>query len=134
MSRTRLAVSAALVVAGIALITLLVVRNFPGSSSIGDEVAAFNGCLAKSGFLAVTKHRSDHRLVEAIRDRAHGGLVGEFGVFPSLKSERAFTWPIGPPSGEGAANGRLEVVTAGVVGRDANAIIGCETAPAFPVA
>jgi hypothetical protein len=114
-------------------LVLIVTLQTSGSSSVRDDINAFNACIGQSRFLALTKHESDRRLIEKITDRTNGHLAGEFAAFPSARSERTFTAPIGPPSGNGAANGRLLVVTAGITGRDANAIIGCERAPAFPL-
>jgi hypothetical protein len=133
MSWRRLATGLAIVAAAAALISVVRVLKTSGSS-INDEVGAFNACIRQSRVLAITKHESGRTLVEMISDRADGGLVGEFAAFPSVRSEESFRAPIGPPSGNGAANGRLLVVTKGVTGRDANAIIRCETAPAFPPA
>lgn len=94
-------------------------------------VAAFNGCLNQKRFLVAEEHKSGRGLFDTIKDRAHGAVVGEFAVLPSLRAAERFTSTIGPPRGTGERNGRMILFTRVPTGRDTNAILTC-AAPEFP--
>ncbi len=112
---------AMLAVIGVAFVALR------GSGS--RSIAVFNSCIRQTRFLVLERHRSGHGLIEAIRDRAGGALVGEFAAFTSVQAEDAFRTPM---AGTGEANGRWVLFTTSLVGRDANAILSCGN-PEFPL-
>ena len=120
----RTVVALVLVVAVAAVVIGVSAGGSPG-------VDTFNACLSQKHFLVANKHRSGHRVIDMIRDRATGVLVGEFAVLPSLRAAETFTSIIGPPSGTGAGNGRMVLFTRVPTGRDTNAILTCSY-PEFP--
>ncbi|MGH2844342.1 MAG: hypothetical protein ACRDKL_12285 [Solirubrobacteraceae bacterium] len=93
----------------------------------------FNACLSQKHFLVAKKYRSGHRVIDTIKDRATGVVVGELAVLPSLRAAETFTsTTIGPPGGTGEGNGRMVLFTKAPTGRDTNAILTCSD-PEFPV-
>jgi hypothetical protein len=97
----------------------------------GGGVAAFNACISQTRFLVLAKHRSGNKVIEMIKDRAHGAVVGQFALLPSVRAAEALPAPFGI-AGAGAANGRYVLFTRAPVGRDASAIERCGE-PEFPL-
>lgn len=71
---------------------------FAGVASVGrggGGAAAFNACISQTRFLVLlVRHGSGNNVIEMIKDRAHGAVVGEFAVF--LRSERR--WQVRCPA------------------------------------
>lgn len=95
-------------------------------------VDAFNACISQTRFLVTTERRSSHQIIDTIKDRANGTVVGEFAVLPSLRAAATFTSNIGPPKGTGEGNGRMVLFTNIPTGRDTKAILTCGN-PEFPL-
>jgi hypothetical protein len=93
----------------------------PGSGRDGG-VAAVNACITQTRFLVLVRHGSGNNVIEMIKDRAHGAVVGELAVLPSDREAEAFPVTL---AGSGARNGRYVMATATPLGRDAAAIEGC---------
>jgi hypothetical protein len=98
----------------------------------GGSVAAFNACISQTRFLVLVRHGSGNKVIEMIKDRAHGAVVGEFALLPSVRAAEALPTPFGI-AGAGAANGRYVLFNRAPLGRDASAIERCGE-PEFPVA
>jgi len=82
------------------------------------SVEAFNACIGKSRFLVLTRHGSGNKLIEIIKDRARGGVVGEFAG----RAAEGFHVPL---AGTGEGDGRYQMFTEVPLGRDARAIQLC---------
>jgi len=121
------------VILGALVLVVLLVAVVITAGGGSNPVDTFNACLRNTHFLVATKHRADRRMVDVIRDRATGVMVGEVAVLPTVRAAETFTSSIGPPGGSGARNGRMILFTRVPSGRDANAIITCSL-PEFPPA
>jgi hypothetical protein len=102
-----------------------------GGGGGSGSVAAFNACISQTRFLAVEEHRSGNKVIEMLKDRAHGAVVGQFAVLPSVRAAEALRTPFGI-AGTGAVNGRYVLFTRTPLGRDASAIERCGE-PEFPL-
>lgn len=115
-----------MVASAAALISMIGFGAFAVVASVGrggGGVAAFNGCIRQTPFLVLVRHGSGSEVIETIKDRARGALVGQ------VASGRAAT----TLGGAAAANGRYVMSTATPLGRDASAIESCWDAE-FPIA
>ncbi len=90
-----------------------------------NPMDTFNACLRTTHFLVAKKHRAGHRMIDVIRARATGAMVGEAAMLPSPRAAETFISAIGPPGGTGARNGRMILFTRVPGGRDTSAIITC---------
>lgn len=120
-------VAAVSVIVLIPVIALVIILN--GGRSVG--VDAFNACIGQKHFLIATERRSGHRVIDTIKDREQGTVVGVFAVLPSAQDAESFASTIGPPSGTGEGDGRMVLYTRVPYGRDTTAILTC-SAPEFP--
>jgi hypothetical protein len=111
----------------IPVIALVIISNAGRSAGVD----AFNACIGQKHFLVATKRRSGHRVIDTIKDRARGTVVGVFAVLSSVQERESFTSTIGPPGGTGEANGRMILFTRIPDGRDTRVILACGT-PEFP--
>ena len=104
--------------AAAAIAAVVVAFATPGSSS----AKAFNACIHQTRFLVLTRHGSGNKVIEMIKDRARGAVVGEFARFPSERAAEAFRTLL---AGAAARNGRYVMRTTVAVGRDAGAVEVC---------
>lgn len=118
----RRTVSGVVIVTLVAVVAVVVVVANGGH---GPDVSTFNSCLSREPFLTTVVRRSDGRVVDTISDRASGEVVGKFAMFLTSGAARAYSSPIGPPSGSGSANGRFLLLTRSPVGRDAQVMFTC---------
>jgi hypothetical protein len=102
-----------------------------GGGGGSGSAAAFNACISQTRFLVLEKHRAGNKVLEMIKDRAHGAVVGQFAVLPSVRATEALRTPFGI-AGSGAVNGRYVLFTRTPLGRDASAIERCGE-PEFPL-
>ena len=116
-------VTAAAVISMVAFAVVALVGS-GGDGVNSGGVAAFNACITQTRFLVLVGHEPGNSVIETIKDRVPGAVVGE------VASGRT------PPTlgGAAAANGRYVMSTATPLGRDANAIEGCwdRVFPMFP--
>jgi hypothetical protein len=108
----------ALVVAGAVVVTV-------AGEAPDPDVSTFNACVSRTPFLTTTVSRSHGRVIDTIRDRASGVVVGKFAMFPTSRAYEVYTSTIGPPSGSGSGNGRFLLLTRSPDGRDAHAMFTC---------
>jgi hypothetical protein len=90
-----------------------------GVSDTGDSggLGVFNACIDHKQFLVLVRHGNQHGVIEALRDRKSGALMGEVvpnhGPFPIMLG------------GAAAATNRYVMSTATPLGRDPSAIENC---------
>ena len=89
------------------------------------DVSTFNACLSDKPFLTTAVWRSHGRVIDTIKDRASGLVVGKFAMFLTSRAAETYTSTIGPPSGSGSSNGRFLLLTLSPDGRDAHAMFSC---------
>ena len=127
MSWRRLGVRVATVLASAAAVSSVVA--FAGVAFVGrggGGAASFNACISQTRFLVLVRHGSGNNVIEMIKDRAHGAVVGEFARFPSQRAAMAGALPGMTPAGFGAENGRYLVSTTfPALDPDATAIENC---------
>lgn len=72
-------------------------------------MAAFNACIGQSRFLVLEEDRVGNKIIETLKDRAYGVVVGQFAVLPSVRAAEslraegveeptmrtAAPWPVG---------------------------------------
>lgn len=68
------------------------------------DVSTLGACLNHKPFLTTTVRRSNDRVIDTIRDRASGVVVGKFAMLLTSRAAETYTSTIGPPSGSGSAN------------------------------
>ena len=124
-------------VSSVGAFVVVAVRAIGASSSTGagagsGSVAAFNACIGQARFLVLEENRAGNRIIEAIKDRANGTVVGQFAALRSVRAAESLRTPFGI-AGSGAVNGRYVLFTKTPLGRDASAIERCGE-PEFPVA
>jgi len=113
-ARVAMVATAAAVISMVAVAVVVFVGSGRDSRN-SDGVAAFNACISQTRFLVPARHGSGNRVIETIKDRVRGAVVGE------VDSGRTPT----TLGGAAAANGRYVMSTATPLGRDATAIEGC---------
>lgn len=107
------------------LVAALATMVVSASDGHGPDVSTFNSCLSHRPFLTTTVSRSSGRVIDTIRDRATGEIVGKFAMFLTARAAKTYTSTIGPPSGSGSANGPFLLLTRSPDGRDAHAMFTC---------
>jgi hypothetical protein len=79
------------------------------SSGRSNATQAFNACIGLQPELVVVARRgSGSKVVEMIKDRTRGAVVGEFARLSSVRAAQAIVTPVG---GFGARSGRYVVFT-----------------------
>lgn len=121
-ARVAIVATAAVVISMVAF----AVGAFVGSRRDGGDsggMAAFNACITQTRFLVLVRHGSGSSVIETVKDRGRGAVVGEVasGRTPATLG------------GAAAATGRYVMSTATPLGRDASAIEGCWDR-VFPIA
>ena len=119
--KIRSAIAIGSVIAAVAIIVVIT------NDGHGPDVANFSACVSHRPFLTTTVRRSNGFVIDTIRDRASGVVVGEFAMLPtSRRAAATFTSTIGPASGgSGSANGRFLLYTRSPDGRDTQAMFTC---------
>ena len=114
VARLAIVATAAGVIFMVAFGVVAFVSSGRGGGNNGG-VAAVNACITQTRVLVLVRHGSGNGVVETIKDRARGAVVGEVasGRTPATLG------------GAAAANGRYVMSTATPLGRDATAIEGC---------
>ena len=114
--RTRIAVTAAAAaVISMAVFAAVAFVVSSGGGSSGGGVGGFNSCITGTRFLVLVRHGRENDVVETIKDRALGAVVGEVaaGRHPNTLG------------GAAAGNGRYVMSTRTPLGRDAVSIEKC---------
>jgi hypothetical protein len=93
-------------------------------SERSNATEAFNACIGQQPELVVVARRgTGSKLVEMIKDRSRGAVVGEFVRLSSVRAAEAMVTPLG---GFGARSGRYVVfTTVSLVDPDASAVERC---------
>jgi hypothetical protein len=88
-------------------------------SDTGDSggLRVFNACIAQRQFLLLVHHGNQHGVIETLRDRKSGALVGEIAANNRV--------PRSMLGGAAAATNRYLMSTATPLGRDPSAIEDC---------
>lgn len=107
------------------LVAAVAISLFVASDGHGPGVSTFNACLSHKPFLTTTVRLSNHRVVDTIRDRASGSVVGELAMLPTVRARENFSTTRWLPAGSGSANGRFLLLTHSPAGRDAQAMFTC---------
>jgi hypothetical protein len=66
------------------------IRGGAGSGS----VAAFNACIGQSRFLVLEENRAGNKIIETLKDRANGAVVGQFALLPSVRAAESLRTPL----------------------------------------
>ena len=87
-------------VVAFAVFAVVAIGGSGGSGGTGGgggsgSVAAFNACISQTRFLALEEHRSGNKVIEMLKDRAHGAVVGQFAVLRSVRAAVALPTPFG---------------------------------------
>ena len=122
MRRARLGLRAAVVASAAAVVAVVAVLVVAFAARGSGGANGFNACISQTRSLVLTRHESGSQLIEMVKDRARGALVGEFARVPSVRAAEVFPATL---AGAAARNGRYVMFTEIPVGRDAGAIELC---------
>jgi hypothetical protein len=123
MGWPRLGVRVAMLASGAAVLTIVAFAVVAFVGRGGGAEAAFNACISQPRFLVLVRHGSGNNVIEMIKDRAHGAVVGAFALLPSERAAEALTTTL---AGFGARSDRYVVLTrVPALDPDATAIERC---------